>query len=35
MSTLPEVIIEAFNSLGGVRSIKEIEDWIYRRYGNR
>lgn len=33
MKTQCEAIIEAFRTLEGERSIKEIEDWVNRRYG--
>lgn len=29
-----ETIIEAFQNLGGVRSIKEISDWVTKKYGD-
>jgi hypothetical protein len=35
MPILPEVIIAAFDALGGERKITEIKDWIYERYGDR
>lgn len=33
MKTQCEAIIEAFRTLEGVRSIKEIENWVNKRYG--
>jgi hypothetical protein len=35
MPILPEAIIAAFETLGGERTIKEIKDWVYVRYGDR
>ncbi|MBO8171496.1 MAG: hypothetical protein H0Z33_06385 [Bacillaceae bacterium] len=33
MSTQSDAIIKAFEELGGTRSIREIEDWVNRKYG--
>jgi len=30
-----EAIIEAFNALGGERTIREVEEWVRRRYSHR
>jgi hypothetical protein len=35
MPILPEAIIAAYETPGGERTIKEIKDWIYEKYGNR
>ena len=35
MVTQCEAIIEAFEALSGVRTIKEIEGWVNRKYRNR
>ena len=35
MITQSEAMIEAFKTLGGERSIKEIEDWVNKTYGPR
>lgn len=30
-----EAVIDAFNHLGGIRTIREIEDWVTLTYGGR
>ena len=35
MVTQYEAIIEAFKALGGEKTRKDIEDWVYRKYGLR
>jgi hypothetical protein len=35
VSTQQEAIIEAFIELGGVRTVKEIEFWVTKKYGSR
>jgi hypothetical protein len=35
MKTQCEAIIEAFKSLEGERTIKEIEDWVIRQHGTK
>ncbi|MEB3102049.1 hypothetical protein [Ferviditalea candida] len=35
MITQNEAILEAFKELGGVRTAKEICEWVEKKYGNR